>query len=38
MKTEQLLKIYKAVRVKVEKKSKFKYPPRRKHYNIHTYG
>ena len=35
MKSDQILKIYKAVRVKVKK---YKYPPRRKHYNIHTYG
>ena len=34
MKTDLLLKIYKVVRVK----PKLKYPPVRKHYNIHTYG
>ncbi len=34
MKTDLLLKIYKVVRVK----PKPKYPPVRKHYNIHTYG
>ena len=35
MKSDQILKIYKAVTLKVKK---YKYPPRRKHYNIHTYG
>ena len=34
MKTDTLLRIYKAVKVK----PKPKYKPVRKHYNIHTYG
>ena len=34
MKTDTLLRIYKVVRQKPEPK----YPPVRKHYNIHTYG
>ena len=37
MKSDTLLKIYLAVRVKKEV-VKFKYPPVRKSYNIHTYG
>jgi len=34
LKSEQLLRIYKVVKVK----TKPKYPPIRKHYNIHTFG
>ena len=34
MKTDTLLRIYKVVRTK----SKPKYPPVRKHYNIHLFG
>ena len=34
MKSDKLLKIYKVVRVK----SKPKYPPVRKNYNIHLFG
>ena len=33
MKTDTLLRIYKVVKVK-----KLKYPPVRKHYNIHLFG
>lgn len=36
MKSEKLLKIYKVVKVKLE--SKPKYPPVRKHYNVHLFG
>ena len=34
MSSELLLRIYKAVRTAAEPK----YPPVRKHYNVHTYG
>ena len=36
MNSEKLLKIYKVVKVKL--KSKPKYPPVRKHYNVHLFG
>ena len=36
IKSEKLLKIYKVVKVK--SKPKPKYPPIRKHYNVHLFG